>query len=213
MSHIIRWFEFHDFFLDALSESLSVTTLFCKLPKSENMYLGSLAITLLGAASAVSAGSHSLKRTWRSRAHHALGVAQGQGQGQASPHTAPTYATAVASNITSNASGCGAPSPWKFDDTGHLNVTMGDRSFLIHLPLAYKDDEAHPLVFSFHGFKANDSKQEEITGFSQPGLTLNGKGLIAVYPNGQFGPGKNGNQSIRAWQGAPYAAVSVIQYS
>jgi len=47
--------------------------------------------------------------------------------------------------------------------------------------------------------------QEKISGFSDKGVKLNGKGIIAVYPNGQFGPGKNGNESIRAWQGAPYS--------
>jgi hypothetical protein len=31
--------------------------------------------------------------------------------------------------------------------------------------------------------------------------------VILVYPDGQFGPGKNGNESIRAWQGAPYSPV------
>ncbi|KAF7343378.1 hypothetical protein MVEN_01770100 [Mycena venus] len=67
----------------------------------------------------------------------------------------------------------------------------------------------HALVVSFHGFKANDKKQEKISGFSEKGLTLNGKGLVAVYPNGQFGPGKNGNESIRAWQGAPYSPPGV----
>jgi hypothetical protein len=87
-------------------------------------------------------------------------------------------------------------------------------------------------------------RQENITGFSAPGLTINGKVsvngvpthliltlfsgyhcrlainirrtnavltkriILLVYPNGQFGPGKNGNDSHRAWQGAPYSPVS-----
>ncbi|KAJ7639780.1 alpha/beta-hydrolase [Mycena polygramma] len=105
--------------------------------------------------------------------------------------------------------GCSGTSNWQFDDTNHANVTMGDRSFLVHLPANYNPTIPHALVVSFHGFKGNDKKQEKITGLSEKGLTLNGNGLVAVYPNGQFGPGKNGNESIRAWQGAPYSPPGV----
>ncbi|KAJ6464168.1 alpha/beta-hydrolase [Mycena vitilis] len=105
--------------------------------------------------------------------------------------------------------GCSGTSNWQFDDTNHANVTMGDRSFLVHLPANYNPSIPHALVVSYHGFKGNDKKQEKITGLSEKGLTLNGNGLVAVYPNGQFGPGKNGNESIRAWQGAPYSPPGV----
>ncbi|KAJ7491682.1 alpha/beta-hydrolase [Mycena galericulata] len=105
--------------------------------------------------------------------------------------------------------GCSQVSSWQFDDTDHANITMGDRSFLVHIPADYNPTTPHALVVSFHGFKANDKKQELITGFSEKGLTLNGRGLVAVYPNGQFGPGKNGNETIRAWQGAPYSPPGV----
>ena len=37
-----------------------------------------------------------------------------------------------------------------------------------------------------------------------------GKGIIAVYPLGAWGPGKNGHSKFRAWQGAPYAKVSTV---
>ncbi|KAJ7720813.1 alpha/beta-hydrolase [Mycena metata] len=115
------------------------------------------------------------------------------------PSTAPSNATG----------GCSATSSWQFDSTNHANITSGDRSFLVHLPANYDPKTPHALVVSFHGFKANGKKQELITGLSEKGLTLNGKGIVAVFPNGQFGPGKNGNQSIRAWQGAPYSPPGV----
>ncbi|KAJ7130339.1 hypothetical protein C8R44DRAFT_872150 [Mycena epipterygia] len=115
------------------------------------------------------------------------------------PSQAPGNATA----------GCSQASTWQFDDTNHANITMGDRSFLVHIPANYNSTTPHALVVSFHGFKANAKEQELITSFSDEGLTLNGKGLVAVYPNGQFGPGKNGNESIRAWQGAPYSPPGV----
>ncbi|KAJ7764621.1 alpha/beta-hydrolase [Mycena maculata] len=131
----------------------------------------------------------------RIAAKHSLGAAYAV----PAPSRAPGNATA----------GCRSASSWKFDDTNHANITLGDRSFLVHIPTTYHPTTQHALVVSYHGFKANDVKQEEITGFSEEGLTLNGRGLVAVYPNGQFGPGKDGNESIRAWEGAPYSPPGV----
>ncbi|KAK7042504.1 Alpha/Beta hydrolase protein [Favolaschia claudopus] len=119
--------------------------------------------------------------------------------GDLTPSTASENATA----------GCSQASSWQFDDTNHANITMGDRSFLVHIPANYDPTTPHALVVSFHGFKANAKKQEKISGLSERGLRLNGKGIVAVYPDGQFGPGKNGNESIRAWQGAPYSPPGV----
>lgn len=56
-----------------------------------------------------------------------------------------------------------------------MNVTVGDRSFLVHIPSSYNANTPHAMVVSYHGFKDNDVKQEAITGFSEKGLTLNGK--------------------------------------
>jgi hypothetical protein len=81
------------------------------------------------------------------------------------PSTAPGNATA----------GCSQASTWEFDSDNHANVTMGDRSFLVHIPANYNPTTPHALVVSFHGFKGNDKKQEKITGLSEKGLTLNGK--------------------------------------
>jgi hypothetical protein len=81
------------------------------------------------------------------------------------PSTAPGNATA----------GCSQASSWDFDDTNHANITMGDRSFLVHIPANYNPTTPHALVLSFHGFKGNAKKQELITGLSEKGLTLNGK--------------------------------------
>ncbi|KAJ7052769.1 hypothetical protein C8F01DRAFT_1332018 [Mycena amicta] len=68
----------------------------------------------------------------------------------------------------------------------------GSRTFSVHLSAAYNPTTPHALVVSFHG-----------------GVLINGKGIVAVYPEGQFRPGKNGNESIRAWQGAPYSPPGV----
>ena len=71
--------------------------------------------------------------------------------------------------------GCGAPSPWKFDRTNHINRTIGDRSFYVHIPPSYKPNTAHAVVLSFHGYKGSDLNQEAISAFSQKGLTVNRK--------------------------------------
>jgi hypothetical protein len=72
-------------------------------------------------------------------------------------------------------SGCGAPSPWAFDSTHHSNQTIGDRAFYVHIPASYNPNVPHAVVLSFHGFKGNDLQQEEISGFSQSGLKINGQ--------------------------------------
>ncbi|KAJ7056905.1 alpha/beta-hydrolase [Mycena amicta] len=126
------------------------------------------------------------------------------------PSTAPSNET----------KGCSASSTSKFlakfSSTNHANITLalspelgGNRTFLVHLPTAYSPSTPHALVVSFHGFKSSALKQERITGLSEAGVLINGKGIVAVYPEGQFGPGKNGNESIRAWQGAPYSPPGV----
>ncbi|KAJ7440180.1 alpha/beta-hydrolase [Mycena latifolia] len=125
------------------------------------------------------------------------------------PASSDSTGTAPSSTPANATAGCSDNSDWEFDETNHANITMGDRSFLVHIPANYDHATPHALVVSFHGFKGNAKKQEKITGLSEKGLLLNGKGIVAVYPNGQFGPGKNGNESIRAWQGAPYSPPGV----
>ncbi|KAF7293027.1 hypothetical protein MIND_01202100 [Mycena indigotica] len=126
------------------------------------------------------------------------------------PSTAPANETAGCSSSTA------ADFLAQFSSTNHANITLalspelgGNRSFLVHLPAAYDLAVPHALVVSFHGFKSNAKKQERITGLSGSGIRINGKGIVAVYPQGQFGPGKNGDESIRAWQGAPYSPPGV----
>ncbi|KZP08298.1 carbohydrate esterase family 1 protein [Athelia psychrophila] len=107
-------------------------------------------------------------------------------------------------------SGCGAPSPWAFDSTGHATITLSDRSFLVHIPANYQANTTHAVVFSFHGYGKNSQNQELITGLSEKGLLLNKKGIIAVYPLGVVGIGRDdGDPPGPAWQGAPYAQPDV----
>lgn len=88
----------------------------------------------------------------------------------------PVHQEQLSDTTTSNAmSGCGSVPSWKFDANNHANVTMGDRSFLVHIPASYAPKTHHPVVVSFHGFKENDLHQEKISGFSGKGIKLNGK--------------------------------------
>ncbi|KZP07784.1 carbohydrate esterase family 1 protein [Athelia psychrophila] len=108
------------------------------------------------------------------------------------------------------ADGCGASSPWTFDSTGHANITLGDRSFVVHIPENYQENDAHAVVLSFHGYGENPQNQELISGLSENGLLLNKKGIIAVYPLGVVGIGRDdGDAPGPAWQGAPYAQSDV----
>lgn len=108
-------------------------------------------------------------------------------------------------------SGCSTKSNWNFNKGGHANVTMGSRSFLVHVPSSYSSGSrvAHPLVLSYHGYSMNETTQEKITSFSEEGIQVNGTDIVAVYPAGAWGPGKPGDGPTRAWQGAPYSAAGV----
>lgn len=81
-------------------------------------------------------------------------------------------------------SGCGSTSAWTFDASGHYNATMGDRSFLVHVPPGYTSQTQYPLVLSFHGYGDNDTWQEHITGLSEPGLQINNQVRFQTRPIG-----------------------------
>ncbi|KAJ6593176.1 Alpha/Beta hydrolase protein [Mycena capillaripes] len=115
------------------------------------------------------------------------------------PESRPTAATSA---------GCGSDTPWVFDYNAHSDQAIGDRSFLVHIPQRYNSNTPHPVVLSFHGYGEDDLQQEHISGFSEEENTIDGKGIIAVYPLAAFGPGKN-HRPARAWTGAPYSPQDV----
>ncbi|KAJ7286859.1 hypothetical protein C8J57DRAFT_1495353 [Mycena rebaudengoi] len=107
--------------------------------------------------------------------------------------------------------GCGATS-WAFDSTNNANQTVGDRSFLVHIPADYDANTTHPVVLSFHGYGEDDKAQERSTGLSNEGYLIDKKGIIAVYPLAAYGPGKH-RQPVRAWMGAPYSPPDVDDFA
>ncbi|KAJ6534019.1 hypothetical protein DFH09DRAFT_1325462 [Mycena vulgaris] len=110
--------------------------------------------------------------------------------------------------LSSLAAGCTSSTSWTFDSKDHSNRTIGNRSFLVHVPAKYDPRTAHPVVLSFHGYGESDKTQEKITGLSTAGYLIDGKGIIAVYPLAAYGPGKH-HKPARAWAGAPYSPQDV----
>lgn len=144
----------------------------------------------------------------------------------AAPTSSSLAPIRLAISSTSSSSACGGKLAWNFSKSGHHNRTLDGRSFWVHIPDTYNHSVQQPLILSYHGFKGSDIKQERLSGFSDSGISINGKvckpstysyrtsglplllkGVIAVYPAGAYGPGKNGDSAQRAWQGAPYAKV------
>lgn len=81
--------------------------------------------------------------------------------------------------------GCGSKPSWTFNAENHYNHTIGDRSFLVHIPAKYNFSMTHPVVLSFHGYGEDGLEQERISGFSEEGNLIDGK----VGSNRVFGSG------------------------
>ncbi|KAJ7056887.1 hypothetical protein C8F01DRAFT_1086582 [Mycena amicta] len=89
-----------------------------------------------------------------------------------------------------------------------LSLELGrNRTFSVHLPAAYNPNTPHALVVSLHGFKGNALTQERITGLSEAGADSR-----EGHRRG-FGPGKNGNESIRAWQDALASMIQQVPFT
>ncbi|KAL1692014.1 Alpha/Beta hydrolase protein [Schizophyllum commune] len=90
-----------------------------------------------------------------------------------------------------------------------LNVAGADRQYRVHLPEDYPAEGGHAVVLSFHGNGGTSKHQETATELSHSDVRINGKGIIAVYPQASIGVGRKGDGSDAkaSWQGAPYAAA------
>ncbi|KAJ6450221.1 hypothetical protein DFH09DRAFT_1066419 [Mycena vulgaris] len=81
--------------------------------------------------------------------------------------------------LSSLAAGCTSSTSWTFDSKNHSNQTIGNRSFLVHVPAKYNPRTAYPVVLSFHGYGESDMTQEKITGLSTDGYLIDGKSYLA----------------------------------
>lgn len=85
-----------------------------------------------------------------------------------------------AGNVGSSASpGCTIDNPVALDST--LNVTLGDRRYLLYFPINYKPDQPAPLVLSYHGGTRTAETQQALDLLS---TTFFNQDYIVVYPNG-----------------------------
>ncbi|KAJ7598700.1 alpha/beta-hydrolase [Mycena floridula] len=102
-------------------------------------------------------------------------------------------------------SGCGKTSSWTFDSSDHSTQKLANgRTFLVHVPAAYKSETPHAVVLSFHGNGKDSAQQESSSQLSAAGRVINGAGIIAVYPQAALGPG-TGDGPEASWIGAPYS--------
>lgn len=62
-----------------------------------------------------------------------------------------------------------------------LNVNIGDRRYLLYLPVNYKPDRPAPLVLSYHGGTRTAETQQELDLLT---TTYFNRDHIVVYPNG-----------------------------
>ncbi|KAG9022573.1 hypothetical protein FRB95_014581 [Tulasnella sp. JGI-2019a] len=109
--------------------------------------------------------------------------------------------------------GCGL-NTITFNSAGHATRTLaGNRTYLLHIPTNYNAESAHAVVLSFHGYDGASSTQETLSQFSNRGVLINDRGIIAAYPQAALG-----NRTLcdgttvehePAWEGAPYASADI----
>lgn len=83
--------------------------------------------------------------------------------------------------------GCGKQSPIKPGTSVTQTIFFGGitRSYLLHIPLGYRDTIGQALVLNFHGHGSSALQQEYRTGFSTLADTYD---VIVAYPQGVVGP-------------------------
>ncbi|EJD43594.1 alpha/beta-hydrolase [Auricularia subglabra TFB-10046 SS5] len=120
-------------------------------------------------------------------------------------------ASVAAASLPPCLTGIPRSSIYQFDATNHATrvVPGTNRSYLVHLPSDYLRDFLNvprPVVLSYHGNGGTSAKQETLSQWSGPGVNLNGRGVIGVYPQASVGLSRNGGAPTFSWQGAPYAS-------
>lgn len=81
---------------------------------------------------------------------------------------------------------------------GTLESSGYERSFVVHVPEGYSKDDAHPVVFAFHGKGGSGEVIVNSTRLTEERWTGN---KLVVYPDGWGG----------FWAGADYSILSVAE--
>jgi hypothetical protein len=90
--------------------------------------------------------------------------------------------------------GATPPPNWRFSNN-HYNLTLpNNRWAWVHInSTIYDNSVAHPLVLAFHGAGAGAGTMEDLTGLSNPGISINGRDIVVVYGQSTLGTnGENG---------------------
>ncbi|KAI5803647.1 putative ferulic acid esterase [Geopyxis carbonaria] len=114
--------------------------------------------------------------------------------------------------VATAAASCGdalpsSPTPGGSSELRYITSGGISRTYRLYLPEGYTNNDAAPLIFSFHGNGGNATKQEQISKFSEPEFNTK---YVVVYGNGA----KN-DKGSRSWEGASYSneGVSDVQYT
>lgn len=101
--------------------------------------------------------------------------------GPASSAFQSSASTARSSSSVELIVNCASKTAKAGDQTMSVNVDGQTRTFIMHVPSAYKGDKAVPLVIDFHGIGGNGRGQ---MGGTQLRAQTDPEGVISLYPNG-----------------------------
>lgn len=78
-----------------------------------------------------------------------------------------------------------------------INVNGDERTYIVHLPSEYSEDDAFPVVLNFHGLGGSSTQQQLYTNMDQ---VADNEGFIVVYPQGM--PDEEGQNTWNVYQDA-----------
>jgi polyhydroxybutyrate depolymerase len=107
-------------------------------------------------------------------------------QTAASPPTTKKIVGAVIVHNITRSTGCGKVAPQSNGSSVNASLLSSglSRSYRLHLPLTYQQDNPQPLVLNFHGHGSTDTIQEKLTGLSK---LADQDDFIVAYPQGTVG--------------------------
>lgn len=112
------------------------------------------------------------------------------GLGSVAPAATPT----VPPTATPTAIPTATPAPIQpIDEQRTLKLGDLERTYFLHIPPGFNNQQPVPLVFFFHGYQENGAYARTYTNLDQ---TANANGFIVVYPDG------SGSASSLSWNGS-----------
>lgn len=95
-----------------------------------------------------------------------------------------------------SAASCQSRDTWQPGTAQQFTITSGSltRTYLVHLPTGFKDNQTYPAIFYFPGKGGSSTDGEQRSGISD-------LPVVSVYPQPTIGL-----DGVFAWQGAPYSS-------